>query len=58
VGLQEKDGGGGLGLSNLRERLRAMWGDDAGLDVQARASGGVQAEVWIPLRKPCLAVEA
>jgi len=57
VGLQAKEGGGGLGLSNLRERLRAMWGDDAGLDVQSRASGGVQAEVWIPLRNPCLAVE-
>nr|WP_314541473.1 histidine kinase [uncultured Massilia sp.] len=44
------DGGyrGGIGLSNLRARLQALYGADASLTLAERAGGGVRAEVRLP----------
>ncbi len=42
-------GGGGLGLSNIRERLRQMHGDRASLGLRALAGGGVAATLTVPL---------
>jgi LytS/YehU family sensor histidine kinase len=39
---------GGIGLSNLRARLAALYGDAARLDVTARPQGGVRAELRLP----------
>lgn len=40
----------GVGLSNTRERLAAMYGDAAELVVEAGPAGGVRARVRLPLR--------
>ena len=41
--------GGGLGLSNIRERLLQMHGSNAELTLRARAEGGVSATLTVPL---------
>jgi signal transduction histidine kinase len=46
---QASAGGTGLGLSNIRERLRQMHGERASLALRARAEGGVAATLTVPL---------
>ena len=46
---QGSAGGGGLGLSNIRERLRQMHGERAALTLRARADGGVAATLTVPM---------
>jgi sensor histidine kinase YesM len=41
--------GSGTGLANVRERLTALFGDAARLELKTNAPSGVQAELWIPL---------
>jgi signal transduction histidine kinase len=41
--------GQGLGLANVRERLRAIYGETARLDLTGRAGGGTVAAVEVPL---------
>ncbi len=43
--------GAGLGLENTRGRLRAMYGDEAGLEIGNAEGGGVVIEVVIPYRR-------
>jgi sensor histidine kinase YesM len=45
---QAASGGSGLGLSNLRERLRTTFGGDAELALRASPSGGVIASINLP----------
>jgi two-component system LytT family sensor kinase len=40
----------GTGLTNIRERLRQAFGDDQSLVLSARAGGGTQVAIAIPLR--------
>jgi two-component system, LytTR family, sensor kinase len=40
----------GVGLTNVRERLRTLYGDAAQLDIAPRAGGGVVATVVLPFR--------
>lgn len=40
----------GIGLSSSRERLRELYGSEAGLSVQNIASGGARVKVLVPLR--------
>jgi sensor histidine kinase YesM len=42
--------GGGVGLSNLRERLRTLYGTQASLQVTDRAAGGCVASLELPAR--------
>ncbi len=42
--------GAGVGLSNARARLSRLYGDRASLECGARAGGGFQASVRLPLR--------
>ena len=49
VGFGSASSGSGLGLSNLRERLKQLYGDQATLTLEARASGGVAARLSLPL---------
>lgn len=41
----------GVGLGNTRERLRALYGEQAALDVSSRPVGGTVATVRIPYRE-------
>lgn len=49
-GLAAPRAGGGIGLSNLRARLAALYGEEASLSLQARPGGGVRAELRLPCR--------
>jgi two-component system, LytTR family, sensor kinase len=40
----------GIGLSNTRNRLRWMFGDDASFDLRNRPQGGAEVELVMPLR--------
>ena len=48
VGVQNGSGGTGTGLTNVRERLRAVYGADATLRLIERSEGGVCVELSIP----------
>ncbi|HEY4999275.1 MAG TPA: histidine kinase, partial [Usitatibacter sp.] len=41
--------GQGVGLGNVRERLRALYGDSARLDLSGREGGGTLATIEVPL---------
>jgi two-component sensor histidine kinase len=49
VGFGVSAAGGGLGLSNIRERLRQLYGSRASLSLVARPAGGVVATLELPL---------
>ena len=49
VGLDAGRGGGGTGIANVRERLRAAFGEHGRLVLAETPGGGVSAELWIPL---------
>lgn len=42
--------GSGIGLANIRERLRYLYGDAAALSLQNRETGGVVATITLPWR--------
>jgi signal transduction histidine kinase len=48
AGFGASAGGSGLGLANIRERLRQMYGDGAALTLKARPEGGVAAILSLP----------
>ena len=48
VGMLNATGGAGTGLANVRERLRAVYGEQANLRLIERPEGGVRAELSIP----------
>jgi LytS/YehU family sensor histidine kinase len=50
VGLKADSGGGsGIGLYNVRARLRTLYGSKASLQVQANTPSGVCASIVLPL---------
>ena len=53
VGLTPGAGGGGtgVGLSNTRDRLRALYGEAHGFTVEPVPAGGTRVTVTIPLRR-------
>jgi hypothetical protein len=48
IGADQAAGACGIGLANLRARLAALHGERASLALQARAEGGVRAELRVP----------
>jgi sensor histidine kinase YesM len=52
LGTETTDGSGGLGLTNIRERLAAIYADDATLSVRENSPHGVVATLSITTRKP------
>jgi len=40
----------GIGLSNCRLRLQALYGDAAGIELAAMAQGGARCRLWLPFR--------
>lgn len=51
VGMSTTDAAEGVGLSNTRERLRTLYGDDASLTLKTPPTGGTEVTVRIPLRE-------
>ena len=49
AGFGTSGSGGGLGLTNIRERLQQMHGDRAALVLKARPEGGVAATLTLPV---------
>ena len=49
AGFAATSSGGGLGLTNIRERLQQMYGERAALALKARPEGGVAAILTLPL---------
>ncbi len=49
VGFGGTTSGSGLGLSNIRERLEALYGNQASLTLKALPTGGVSAIILLPL---------
>jgi hypothetical protein len=49
-GFNEAGGGTGIGLKNVRERLRLIYGAEASLSVVSNAPEGVAATMTVPLR--------
>ena len=52
AGFGASEGGSGIGLANIRERLRQMHGDRAALLLNARPEGGVVATLTLPPDTP------
>jgi signal transduction histidine kinase len=50
VGFGGSTSGSGIGLSNIRERLEAMFGTRARLTLKANPDGGVNASIVFPLQ--------
>ena len=48
VGLDPETAGHGIGIANVRERLRATFGDRARLTLSGTSGGGVSAELRVP----------
>jgi len=48
AGFSASAAGSGIGLSNIRERLRQMYGEQAALLLKARTQGGVAATLTLP----------
>ena len=40
----------GIGLSNCRLRLQALYGDAAGIELAAMSEGGARCRLWLPFR--------
>ena len=51
----DDDGGGGVGLKNIRDRLAGLYGDRAQLTLPQNAPTGVVATLTLPLRAEDLA---
>ena len=49
VGFGDTTSGDGIGLANIQERLRTLFGASASLSLKALPGGGVAAILWLPL---------
>ncbi|MBC3881361.1 histidine kinase [Undibacterium sp. LX40W] len=49
VGFGTTSSGTGIGLTNIRERLKQLYGDDAALTLNMREQGGIEASIRLPL---------
>jgi hypothetical protein len=58
MGLTNHAGGGGIGLANVRERLRLAYGDCASFALTSNFPSGVAATINLPYQLPVEAVHA
>ena len=49
VGFGGSTSGSGIGLSNIRERLKQLYDDDAALSLSTGEDGGVEASIYLPM---------
>jgi signal transduction histidine kinase len=57
-GFSEVGGGTGIGLKNVRERLKLVYGDKAAFSIGANFPKGVAATITVPIARPAAAAEA
>lgn len=50
LGFGQAASGTGIGLSNIRERLKQLYGDQASLQLSMRETGGVNAALHLPMQ--------
>lgn len=48
-GIKNVNTGSGIGLANIRERLKQLYGNEASLSLQAGDDGGVEASIFLPI---------
>jgi two-component system LytT family sensor kinase len=48
VGMREADRGNGIGLQNVRERLRSLYGDAGRITIDSEAARGTCVNMWLP----------
>ena len=58
LSAQPTQSGGGVGLSNIRERLAAIYGGRAGFAIESNAPSGVVARLRVPMETPTPAGQA
>jgi sensor histidine kinase YesM len=51
VGFGVSSSGSGIGLSNIRERLKQLYAGKASLELSMREQGGIEAQILLPLSK-------
>lgn len=49
--METRTGRRGIGLENTRARLRALYGEEQGLELENRSEGGTRVRVTIPVRR-------
>ena len=49
VGFGGTTSGTGIGLTNIRERLKQLYGDEARLGAAMRGADGIEASIVLPL---------
>lgn len=54
IGFGQAHSGSGIGLTNIRERLRQLYADQASLVLSQNDAGGVDAQLTIPIEPPLL----
>lgn len=50
VGFGHSQSGSGIGLSNIRERLKQLYADEASLELSMRDEGGIEARIILPIQ--------
>ncbi|MFC0039299.1 sensor histidine kinase [Actinomadura rayongensis] len=53
-GTRERGGGGGIGLANVDERLRQVYGDEYGLVVETARGAGTRVRLRVPKFRPAM----
>jgi sensor histidine kinase YesM len=51
VGFGHSNSGSGIGLSNIRERLKHLYAGDASLELMMREEGGIEARILLPISR-------
>lgn len=51
VGFGHSNSGSGIGLSNIRERLKHLYAGDASLELSMREEGGIEARILLPISR-------
>jgi sensor histidine kinase YesM len=51
VGFGHSVSGSGIGLNNIRERLKYLYAGDASLELSMREEGGIAARIRLPLSR-------
>lgn len=51
AGTYKSEGGSGVGIRNVHERIRLSFGDEYGLEIESELEVGTVVNVWIPCRR-------
>jgi two-component system sensor histidine kinase YesM len=51
AGRVKSEGGSGVGLKNVQERIRLFYGEEYGLEMESELEEGTTVRIWIPFQK-------